>query len=169
MYWQEPWVIMTLLRIAITVFFNFRWYLIHGLVYDYNYHSILLFQVFISDCIGVHWIGFCQISFGIGSAVSAFLNGFLARFIPQYILVYIGALVNIGTVIFLLVWERQPNYYIVFIVLLLWGYCEGLWSSVPPSKFEICRMVYWTKSFFPSLYGLKTVPFICGWTDRNTV
>ncbi len=96
--------------------------------------SLLFIQVYVSDCIGIYWIGFCQCCFGIGSAVSAFLNGFLVRYVPQYILVYIGALINVATIIFLFIWERQPSYYIVFIVLLLWGYSEGLWNSVPPSK-----------------------------------
>ena len=82
----------------------------------------------------MYWVGFCQIAAGVGSAFSAIINGYLARVIPQYILVYIGAVVNLGALSFLMQWEREPSYYIVFLVLLGWGYSEGIWNSVPPSK-----------------------------------
>ena len=85
----------------------------------------------------MYWVGLSQVAAGVGSAVSAISNGYLARIIPQYILVYIGAAINLGALGFLLQWEREPSYYIVFIVLLGLGYSEGLWNSVPPS--ELCR------------------------------
>ena len=104
-----------------------------------SFHSLILFlpKFYVSDCIGVYWIGFFQTAFGIGSAVSAILNGYLAKIIPPYILVYVGVIVNVGTVSFLLIWERQPSYYIIFIVLLFWGYSEGIWTSMPLSKRKV--------------------------------
>ena len=74
-------------------------------------------------------------TFGSASAVSAIFNGYLAKVIPHYLLFYAGALVNTGLFIFLLIWERQPVYYIIFIITLCVGYSEGLWTSVPPSKY----------------------------------
>lgn len=80
------------------------------------------------------WVGFCQVSFGIGSAVSALLNGYLVKIVPQYMIVYFAAFLHFGNLVFLLVWQRRPNYYVNFIVLLVWGYSEGQWNAVPPSK-----------------------------------
>ena len=100
-----------------------------------TFHFCLIPQVYISDCIGVYWIGFTTAAFGSASAVSAIVNGYLAKVIPHYLLVYAGALVNTGALIFSLIWERQPVYYIIIIIALCVGYSEGLWSSVPPSKY----------------------------------
>ena len=88
-----------------------------------------------SSCIGVQWVGLGQMTFGIFSAFTAVLNGRLVKIVPQYIMVYITILINIGLIVFFLIWERRPSFPAVFLGLTVWGMCDGIWNSVPNSKF----------------------------------
>lgn len=72
--------------------------------------------------------------FGIFSGLAAFANGRLVKVVPQYVMVYLTALVNLGVLLFLLFWERVPSYPVVFVTMAGWGVCDGIWNSVPPSK-----------------------------------
>ena len=93
-------------------------------------------QVYVSDCIGVHWIGFTQMAFGLGAALTAFTAGRLVKYIPQYFIVYIFIAINLGIVIFLILWDREPSYVASFLILFGWGTCEGIWNSIPPSELQ---------------------------------
>ena len=101
----------------------------------------------------MYWVGFCLISLGTASAVSAFINGYLIRLVPQYILVYIGIVLNTGTIIFLLVWDIQPTYFVVLIIFIL-GYCEGIWTSMPGSKCNSIKIMNFINNYvFIGLVG----------------
>jgi hypothetical protein len=91
-------------------------------------------KYFVSDCIGVRWIGVSQITFGIFSAMTAIINGRLVKCVPQYVMIYAVTCVNIGIVIFVLLWERTPSFPIIFLIIASWGICDGIWNSVPPSE-----------------------------------
>ena len=70
-----------------------------------------------SDCIGVHWIGFTQVAFGLGTALTAFTAGRLMKYIPQYFIAYTFIAINLGIVIFQLLWDREPSYFATFLIL----------------------------------------------------
>ena len=72
--------------------------------------------------------------FGVGSGISAVSCGRLVKLIPQYMIIYGVYLVNAGLVVFLLVWERVPSYTAAFVTFFVWGLCDGIWNSIPPSK-----------------------------------
>ena len=94
----------------------------------------VLLQVLISDCIGVHWVGFCLTMFGVGSALSAFIGGRLVKCIPQYVVIYFISALNAALLLFLLIWPKHPTYYVPFLILLGLGACEGTWNSMGASK-----------------------------------
>lgn len=87
-----------------------------------------------SECIGVHWVGLVVCTFGICSGLSALIGGRLVKFIPQFSIVYTVSAALMGLMLFLIFWERTPSYIVAFVVISVWGVCEGIWHSVPPSK-----------------------------------
>ena len=73
-------------------------------------------------------------TFGIGGALTAFAAGSVVKYIPQYFIVYTFMAINLGIVIFLILWDREPSYVASFLILFGWGACEGIWNSIPPSE-----------------------------------
>jgi MFS family permease len=94
------------------------------------YHTV---QVYISDCIGVQWIGLFVITFGTCSGLSALIAGRLAKYIPQFVFYYLSALILCCVLLFLIFWERQPSYVVAFVPPALIGICEGTFNSLPPT------------------------------------
>ena len=94
-------------------------------------HTYIIFssQVYVSDCIGVHWVGFSIAVYGIGSTLMAFTVGRLVKCFPQYCVVYPLVAINLGIVIFLLLWDRQPSYFASLLIIFGLGLCEGTWDS----------------------------------------
>ena len=69
--------------------------------------------------------------------MSAVITGRLFKCVPHFIIVYSFTAVMTGTVIFLLLWEREPNYLILFTFVAVLGMCEGMWFNLPPSTFNL--------------------------------
>lgn len=86
-------------------------------------------QTYVSDCIGVHWIGFVDASFAVMVAITSLAGGKLVKIVPTYVLVAAAAIVHGGVVFFLLFWERSPSFVIVFAVAGAWGAGDGVWST----------------------------------------
>ena len=66
----------------------------------------------------------------------------LFKCVPQFLIVYLFAAVMTGTVIFLLLWEREPNYLILFTFVAALGMCEGMWYNITPSMSKFVTMLY---------------------------
>ena len=82
-----------------------------------------------SDCIGVHWIGFVDAAFAVTTASVSLAAGKLAKIVPTYALIVAAVVIQGGVVFFLLFWERNPSYVIVFAVAGAWGLGDGIWST----------------------------------------
>lgn len=39
-----------------------------------------------------------------------------------------------GIIVFLIIWERQSNYMVLFLVPSLWGFCNGAWLTISYSE-----------------------------------
>lgn len=81
-------------------------------------------------------------TFGVGSGIAAVLCGRVVKLIPQYAIVYTVYLINVGLVVFMLLWDTEPSYVAVFVTFFAWGICDGLWNSIPPSKISLIYSVY---------------------------
>ena len=64
------------------------------------------------------------------------IGGRLVKFIPQFSIVYTVSATLCGLMFFLIFWDTRPSYLVAFLVIAIWGICEGIWHSVPPSKWE---------------------------------
>ena len=73
--------------------------------------------------------------------MTAVTTGRLFKCVPQFLIVYPFAAVMTGTVIFLLLWEREPNYPILFTFVAVLGMCEGMWYNITPSMSKFITMI----------------------------
>ena len=96
-------------------------------------HVILMSsQVFVSDCVGVQWVGFSSMVYGLGSAVGAISSGFIVKWVPEHFIILVGYTNNIALTLFLLFWERMPSFVNVFVFPIFWGMSDGLWNTLIP-------------------------------------
>ena len=79
--------------------------------------------------------------FGISSAVGSFATGKILSYIPRFVIMTLNLLLMLSLLVFLIVWEREPNYVVVFIVPILWGICDSIWNTVTTSKLVVYLVV----------------------------
>ena len=91
-------------------------------------------QVNITECVGVKWVGFSLMSYGVSSTIGSFATGKLLSYIPRYVMMVLNLLLMLALLIFLLVWNREPSYVVVFLVPILWGICDAVWNTITTSK-----------------------------------
>ena len=100
-------------------------------------------QVYISDCLGVSKVGFILILFGVSSAAVSSMYGTVVKYIPECLVLLLTGLIDIGLIIFLLVWKREPSYAAVIIFVLGWGVADAIWEVMYSGK-AVCleRFLY---------------------------
>ena len=98
--------------------------------------DVLLLQDYISQCVGVHIVGYATMAYGLIASLSGFLTGkvYLA-YLPRYVVATMTSLMTLALLTFLLVWEREPSYVFIFVFISLWGVADGQWNTFAPSKF----------------------------------
>ena len=91
-------------------------------------------QIYVAECVGVHIVGYVFIVYGAAAAAAAITTGKVIGRISITLVSLLNVCLNIGLVVFLLIWEREPNYAVMFTVAILWGICDGNWSTLTSSK-----------------------------------
>ena len=112
----------------------------------HNYFTCTL-QVYVSECVGVRWVGFAGMVFGLASATSAISSGLVVKWIPEHFLMYLGYINNISLALFLLFWERMPNYIVVFLFPIVWALSDGLWNAFIPGNSNCVSVIQLVSNF----------------------
>ena len=79
-------------------------------------------------------MGYVFIVYGAAAAAAAITVGKVIGKVSITVMSLLNLCLNIGLVAFLLIWEREPNYAVMFTVAVLWGICDGNWSTLTSSK-----------------------------------
>ncbi|XP_065916825.1 protein unc-93 homolog A-like isoform X2 [Dysidea avara] len=122
-------------------FFSLKSFLPVGLVcanatdMGYLYGTFTL--VYITECVGVKWVGFSLMTYGVSSTIGSYSTGKLLSYIPRYVIIVLNLLLMLGLLVFLLLWDREPSYVVVFLVPILWGICDAVWNTTTTSFFGI--------------------------------
>ena len=90
--------------------------------------------MYIAECVGVHIVGYVFIVYGAASAMAGIAVGKTLGYVSLTLVSLWNVCLNVGLVSFLLIWEREPNYAVMFTVAVLWGICDGSWSTLASSK-----------------------------------
>ena len=89
-------------------------------------------------------MGYVFIVYGAACAAAAVIVSKMLGTVSITLLSLLNLCLSIGLVAFLLMWERQPNYPVMFIVAILWGICDSNWITLTSSKYyyTICSIIY---------------------------
>ena len=83
---------------------------------------------------GVQWVGFVIVSYGVTSALNSLVTGRLVKHIPDYWFIYGALAINVGLMLFLTLWQRGPSFAAVFVFALGWGITVGVWNTLIPGS-----------------------------------
>ena len=102
---------------------------LHPLIYSYN-HA----QHYISQCFGTYQVGFTLIVFGVSSAVTSIIYSNMLKCVPRFAIVLFGSFLSGSMLLFMLFWEREPSYYVIFAIAIGWGAADAVWTTMTSSK-----------------------------------
>ena len=96
-----------------------------------------LLQHFISECVGVGVVGLAVVPWGLSMAFSSLVFGRISFYTLCTVLTAVSiTVVQGGVLVFLLCWERQPSYVVVFLVSSSSGIVDGMWLTVSSGELQ---------------------------------
>lgn len=92
-------------------------------------------QVYVTECVGIEFVGMSVIVWGVFAILGCFGSGWLMRYTTSYMMVWvcIGGL-EVGSLVFLIAWERQPSFGVIVTISAVFGLCFGLIATVELGK-----------------------------------
>ena len=94
----------------------------------------LLFQIVVAKCFGTYLVGFTIMVLGVIGSLSSITYGKIVKWIPRYILFLFGGGINIGLLIFLILWSLSPSYVVIFVFISLWAIADAVWNTMTSSE-----------------------------------
>ncbi|XP_063297327.1 protein unc-93 homolog A-like [Pelobates fuscus] len=93
---------------------------------------------YVTCILGLKYVGFVIICFGVTNSICAALFGKLAQYTGRIPLFLLGAAINIGCIIGFLVWKPSTSNFAVFFVMsALWGIADAVWQTLLSSLYGI--------------------------------
>ena len=74
-------------------------------------------------------------TYGVTSSIGSVLYGKLLGLVNYNIMVIGITSLYAGIILFVIIWEKEPNYIILFLVPVIWGLCNGALLANSVSKF----------------------------------
>lgn len=107
---------------------------------SYTQHIKFIFiihylQTYITECVGVDFVGYTMMVYGLGNSLGSFISGKILSLGCKALLVLVTLVLHLAIMIFLIFWEREPVLFVLLIVVFLWGICDGSWLTVCNSKY----------------------------------
>ena len=93
-------------------------------------------QVYISECVGVRWVGFSLTVFGIFSGLISLVTGRLYKYVPTSLLFYTSITISLAMSFFLIFWKRVPSLIVVFGLSVGWGWVDGACQTLGESEYN---------------------------------
>lgn len=77
----------------------------------------------------MEYIGYNMLTFGVSNFAFSIAVGMLARHVVPEAIVGVAAVLQLGLIVFLLVWVPDQQLAPVFYVIsALWGLCDAIWQ-----------------------------------------
>lgn len=96
-------------------------------------------QRYITECVGVEFVGVSVIVWGASSCLGSSVSGWLIRYTNSCIIVTTVLVVgHIGSTVFLLVWVRQPSLEVISIMAAIFGLCHGVIFAAALGEYKVC-------------------------------
>lgn len=92
-------------------------------------------QMYITECVGVEFVGIAVIIWGVLNTLGGFIAGLLMRYMASYVTVLVAiGLGQVGSFVFLIVWARQPSFVVIVIISAVFGLCYGVNTTTALSE-----------------------------------
>ena len=99
--------------------------------------------MYITECVGVEFVGVSVIIWGMSTCLGSFVSGWLIRYTTSYIIVTAVLVVgHIGSTVFLLVWVRQPSLEVIGIMAAIFGLCHGVIFAAALGEYRVSTQPY---------------------------
>ena len=95
---------------------------------------IYCLQTYVAECMGVQYVGYAIMVYGLGTSLGNFISGKLLSLGTKCLLVLGILVLHLTIIIFLAIWERAQVLPVLLLIILLWGFCDGSWMTVCSSK-----------------------------------
>ncbi|KAM8952964.1 protein unc-93 homolog A-like [Pelodytes ibericus] len=93
---------------------------------------------YVTCAIGIRMVGFVIICFGVPNAICSAVFGKLSEYTGRISLFILGAVINIGCIIALLVWRPHADQIVWFFVLSgVWGISDAVWQTQLSSLYGV--------------------------------
>lgn len=79
-------------------------------------------------------MGFVFTTYSAASGIISVIIGRLYKFVPFCLFILIAVIVSLTLSFFLIFWEREPNFIVIFGFTIGWGWCDASWQTVNQSK-----------------------------------
>lgn len=87
-------------------------------------------QAYVSCALGIHYVGFIMITFGLADAVFSMVFGAVIKFVGRIPIFILGAAANVAIVVVLCVWKPTPDdFYVFFLIAGFWGLGDAVWQT----------------------------------------
>ena len=93
------------------------------------FFTIRTLQSFVTCKIGVQWVGYVMICYGVVDASASFLSGRIEKYtgrIPQFSM---AALINIVLMITMTLWKPTEDLPVYFVIAAFWGLADAVWQT----------------------------------------
>ena len=101
-----------------------------------------------SECVGIHIVGYTMMMYGLGNTLGSFSSGKLLMMKMKVQTVLVVLALHLSVMVFLIIWKREPILLLIMFVTLLWGICDGTWTTVYSSK---CRCMFKVQVQLPAI------------------
>ena len=114
----------------------------HSLCIELPLHYSLIMQNFVSECIGIGYVGITVIVWSIFSFTNNIVLGQITPFISRTAPALLVSLIYITMCLFLVFWKRQPSFVVVFIATASFGVADSFWMLAPLSEYNLAHLSY---------------------------
>ncbi|CAG9561740.1 unnamed protein product [Danaus chrysippus] len=83
---------------------------------------------FVSCAVGTGTVGFVMMAYGLADAIGCVVTGYLAKLTGRMPMIGMATVLHSLLLISLLAWSpQQHQLYIMYIIAILWGFCDSIW------------------------------------------
>ncbi|KAK8779181.1 hypothetical protein V5799_019478 [Amblyomma americanum] len=93
------------------------------LIADFN-------QAYVSCALGIHYVGFIMITYGVADAIFSMGFGLITKVIGRVPVFIFGSVVNGAILVVMCTWRPTPDdFYVFFVIAGCWGIGDAVWQT----------------------------------------
>ncbi|XP_058834637.1 UNC93-like protein [Topomyia yanbarensis] len=82
---------------------------------------------FVACGLGISYIGYAMISFGLANAFAAAVTPYITKVIGRFPMIIATAIFHLVLIVFMLLWKPTDEYWAYSIIVACWGLADGVW------------------------------------------